>query len=63
MDLLMEKLEKERDFSRTKVVVDMDAFAAAVEMRDNPELRTIPVVIENNFIVVRIVTIVVTCPA
>ncbi|KAH7722297.1 polk-prov protein [Aphelenchoides avenae] len=51
MDLVMEKLEKQRDFSHTKVVVDMDAFAAAVEMRDNPELRSVPVVIENNFIV------------
>lgn len=39
MDNLAQKLEKFRDFSRTAVHVDMDAFYAAVEMRDRPELR------------------------
>ncbi|GFH23919.1 UmuC domain-containing protein, partial [Haematococcus lacustris] len=32
------KLESGRDLSRTWLVVDMDAFFAAVEERDNPGL-------------------------
>lgn len=39
MDHYAAKLEKSRDLSRTIVHVDMDAFYAAVEMRDLPELK------------------------
>ena len=39
MDQFSAKLEKTRDLTRTIVHVDMDAFYAAVEMRDMPELR------------------------
>ena len=39
MDNYAAKLERSRDLSRTIVHVDMDAFYAAVEMRDAPELR------------------------
>ena len=39
MDLLIAKLEKTRDLTRICVHVDMDAFYAAVEMRDRPELK------------------------
>lgn len=39
MDNLAQKMEKLRDLTRTAVHVDMDAFYAAVEMRDRPELK------------------------
>jgi DNA polymerase kappa len=39
MDNLAQKMEETRDLSRTMVHVDMDAFYAAVEMRDCPELK------------------------
>lgn len=39
MDSLAEKFEQTRDLTRTIVHVDMDAFYAAVEMRDRPELK------------------------
>ena len=39
MDNLAQKLEQTRDLTRTMVHVDMDAFYAAVEMRDCPELK------------------------
>lgn len=39
MDNLAGKLELMRDLSRTIVHVDMDAFYAAVEIRDCPELK------------------------
>ncbi|XP_055357173.1 DNA polymerase kappa-like [Paramacrobiotus metropolitanus] len=42
---LIEELEDERDLSRTIVHVDMDMFFAAVEMRDNPQLKTKPVAV------------------
>lgn len=41
MDSLAKKLEQSRDLTRTIVHVDMDAFYAAVEMRDNPALKYI----------------------
>jgi len=44
-DKLLEKLEKSRDLSRTIVHVDMDAFFAAVEMLDRPELRDLPMAV------------------
>ncbi|KHN71579.1 DNA polymerase kappa [Toxocara canis] len=45
MDELVELLEEGRDLSRTALHVDMDAFYAAVEMRDDPALRTIPMAV------------------
>ncbi|XP_060057032.1 DNA polymerase kappa isoform X2 [Erinaceus europaeus] len=39
------ELEQSRDLSNTIVHVDMDAFYAAVEMRDNPELKDRPIAV------------------
>ncbi|XP_067838799.1 DNA polymerase kappa [Heptranchias perlo] len=36
------ELEKSRDLSHTIIHIDMDAFYAAVEMKDNPELKDKP---------------------
>ncbi len=41
----LEKLEKERDLSRTWVHIDLDMFFAACEIRDNPELKDKPVAV------------------
>lgn len=38
-------LERSRDLSRMIVHVDMDAFYAAVEMRDCPELKDKPMAV------------------
>jgi DNA polymerase kappa len=38
-DLMLHKMAAERDLSRVIVHVDMDAFYAAVEERDCPELK------------------------
>ncbi|CAG9535391.1 unnamed protein product [Cercopithifilaria johnstoni] len=48
MDVLVGVLEKERDLSHYAVHVDMDAFYAAVEMRDDPSLRSIPMAVGSN---------------
>uniref|UniRef100_A0A915Q6K7 DNA polymerase kappa n=1 Tax=Setaria digitata TaxID=48799 RepID=A0A915Q6K7_9BILA len=45
MDILVHALEEERDLSHYAVHVDMDAFYAAVEMRDDPSLRSIPIAV------------------
>lgn len=39
------ELEQHRDLSNTIVHIDMDAFYAAVEMRDNPELKDKPIAV------------------
>lgn len=39
------QLEASRDLSRTWLVVDMDAFFASVEERDQPSLRLLPVAV------------------
>ncbi|XP_066473385.1 DNA polymerase kappa [Tiliqua scincoides] len=45
VDKLTTELDQNRDLSCTIVHIDMDAFYAAVEMRDNPELRDKPVAV------------------
>ncbi|XP_071952086.1 DNA polymerase kappa-like isoform X2 [Antedon mediterranea] len=45
MDALAQQLEVARDLSRTIVHLDMDAFYAAVEMRDNPSLNNKPMAV------------------
>ncbi|XP_046546456.1 DNA polymerase kappa-like [Haliotis rubra] len=45
---LLEELEMSRDLSHTIVHVDMDAYYAAVEMRDNPSLRDKPMAVGGN---------------
>ena len=47
-DLIVNELEKTRDLSRTFVHIDMDAFYAAVEILDNPELRDKPMAVGSN---------------
>ena len=46
--LIVKELEKTRDLSRTFVHIDMDAFYAAVEILDNPELRDRPMAVGGN---------------
>ncbi|KAL3866832.1 hypothetical protein ACJMK2_044093 [Sinanodonta woodiana] len=47
-DILLEELERARDLSYTIVHIDMDAFYAAVEMRDNPSLKDKPMAVGGN---------------
>ena len=47
-DKLLADLESGRDLSRTIVHIDMDAFFAAVEMRENPKLRNVPMAVGGN---------------
>ncbi|XP_071104269.1 DNA polymerase kappa-like [Haliotis cracherodii] len=42
---LLEELEMSRDLSHTIVHIDMDAYYAAVEMRDDPSLRDQPMAV------------------
>ena len=44
----LEDLQQEFDFTRTLVHVDMDAFYAAVEMRENPKLKDLPMAVGGN---------------
>ena len=52
VDKEVEALEVSRDFSRIIVHVDMDAFYAAVEMRDNPALKDSPMAVGSNSMLV-----------
>ncbi|XP_076995544.1 DNA polymerase kappa isoform X3 [Tamandua tetradactyla] len=45
VDRIAMELEQSRDLSNTIVHIDMDAFYAAVEMRDDPELRDKPIAV------------------
>lgn len=45
VDKLATELDQNRDLSCTIVHIDMDAFYAAVEMRDNPDLRDKPIAV------------------
>ena len=47
-NLIVKELEQTRDLSRTFVHIDMDAFYAAVEILDNPELRDKPMAVGGN---------------
>ena len=47
-DFEIELLETTRDLSSVMVHVDMDAFYASVEMRDDPTLRDIPMAVGGN---------------
>lgn len=42
---VIEGLERSRDLSKTIVHIDMDAFYASVEERDNPELKNKPMAV------------------
>jgi DNA polymerase kappa len=44
-NIYLERAEQTRDLSRTLVHIDMDAFYANVEMRDNPELANKPMAV------------------
>jgi DNA polymerase kappa len=41
----LEDFEQQRDLSHTIVHIDMDAFYAAVEMRDDPSLKNKPMAV------------------
>ncbi|ELV11053.1 Ankyrin repeat and death domain-containing protein 1B [Tupaia chinensis] len=45
VDRFAMELEQSRNLSNTIVHIDMDAFYAAVEMRDNPELKEKPIAV------------------
>lgn len=45
VDRVAMELEQSRDLTSTIVHIDMDAFYAAVEMRDNPELKEKPIAV------------------
>uniref|UniRef100_A0A2K6AWV0 DNA polymerase kappa n=1 Tax=Macaca nemestrina TaxID=9545 RepID=A0A2K6AWV0_MACNE len=45
VDRFAMELEQNRNLSNTIVHIDMDAFYAAVEMRDNPELKDKPIAV------------------
>ncbi|XP_052099685.1 DNA polymerase kappa-like [Mytilus californianus] len=47
-DKLLEEFENTRDISKTIVHIDMDAFYAAVEMKDNPALKDKPMAVGGN---------------
>lgn len=44
-DKMIEDLEKQRNFNRVIVHFDLDMFFAAVEIRDNPALKDLPVAV------------------
>lgn len=46
------RIETERDLTRIKIHVDMDAFFAAVETRDDPSLREIPMGVGSDLMLV-----------
>ena len=48
VDLIVKELDDTRDRTRTFVHIDMDAFYAAVEILDNPELRDKPMAVGSN---------------
>ena len=55
-DRELDMLEGTRDLGRIVVHVDMDAFYAAVEMRDDPSLRDVPMAVGGSAMLVRLIT-------
>ncbi len=53
-DIEFQQLETRRDLSRIIVHIDMDAFYAAVEMRDNPSLRDVPMAVGGSSMLVNL---------
>lgn len=51
---MVAELEERRDLTRLIVHVDMDAFYAAVEMRDRPELKDKPMAVGSMSMLVRL---------
>lgn len=51
-DKEVESLEVSRDLRHIIVHIDMDAFYAAVEMRDNPKLKDVPMAVGSNYMLV-----------
>uniref|UniRef100_A0A8C8YX08 DNA polymerase kappa n=1 Tax=Prolemur simus TaxID=1328070 RepID=A0A8C8YX08_PROSS len=45
VDRFVMELEQSRNLNNTIIHIDMDAFYAAVEMRDNPELKDKPIAV------------------
>ena len=54
IDKLLIELEEGRDLSQNIVHVDMDAFYAAVEERDNPSLKDKPMAVGSSSMLVSI---------
>ena len=54
VDRDIQALEKARDLSHVIVHVDMDAFYAAVEMRDDPKLKSVPMAVGSSGMLVRV---------
>ncbi|KAK0408420.1 hypothetical protein QR680_003944 [Steinernema hermaphroditum] len=48
MDQYVEILELDRNLQRTAIHVDMDAFYAAVEIRETPGLRVVPIAVDRS---------------
>ena len=53
-DNLLAELESDRDLTRAIVHIDMDAYYAAVEMRDRPELHDKPMAVGGNSMLVNL---------
>lgn len=53
MSALAHEFEASRDLSQTVIHLDMDAFFANVEARDDPTLRTVPMAVGSESMLVR----------
>ena len=54
MNKEVEKMEMSRDLSRIIVHIDMDAFYASVEIRDDPSLKDYPMAVGGPSMLVRL---------
>lgn len=54
MDEFLNECERRRDLTRTLVHIDMDAFYANVEIRDNPSLADKPMAVGSDSMLVMI---------